>query len=68
VKIALVGNQQTGKSSLMSRYFSNECPNYYEATLGVETFNKYIVTKNNAPLHITFWDFSGKEDFSEIRN
>ncbi len=31
-------------------------------------FDKYLLSKNGGSVHVTFWDFSGKQDFSEIRN
>ena len=36
--------------------------------LGKETYDKYFLSKNGSQIHITFWDFSGKLDFAEIRN
>jgi len=63
-----VGNAQAGNTSFLSKYLTGQCPNYYEATLGVETQDKFIIAKNGSIVHITFWNFSGKLDFSEIRN
>jgi GTPase SAR1 family protein len=35
VKIGLIGDQQTGKSSFVARCLGTPCPNYYDPTLGV---------------------------------
>ena len=51
----------------MKKYTSGSCPNYYEPTLGVDCGEKHIQSKGTL-VHITFWDFSGKMDFLELRN
>ena len=40
----------------------------HDPTLGVDTYNKYIPIKTGNIVHLTFWDFSGKLDFADIRN
>jgi GTPase SAR1 family protein len=65
--VALIGDQQSGKTSFMKKYTSGSCPNYYEPTLGVDCGEKHIQSKGTL-VHITFWDFSGKMDFLELRN
>ena len=39
-----------------------------EPTVGVDTAHSYIPAKLNTINHLTYWDFSGKLDFAEIRN
>lgn len=68
IKMGLIGDQQTGKSSFVARCLGNACPNYYQPTLGVQTNDKYFPLLKNAPVHVTFWDFSGRLDFLQIRN
>jgi small GTP-binding protein len=67
IKIGLIGDQQAGKSSFVERCLGNACPNFYEPTLGVETSDKFVALKSGQ-VHVTFWDFSGRLDFIEIRN
>ena len=62
IKVGLIGDTQTGKTSFVARCLANPCPNYYEPTLGVETFDKFITLKTGQ-VHLTFWDFSGRLDF-----
>jgi GTPase SAR1 family protein len=62
IKIGLIGDQQSGKSSFVSRCVSNTCPNYYEPTLGVDAVDKFYSPKSGN-IHVTFWDFSGRLDF-----
>lgn len=35
IKIGLIGDQQSGKSSFVQKCLGNACPNFYEPTLGV---------------------------------
>ena len=62
IKIGLIGDQQSGKSSFVQKCLGNPCPNFYEPTLGVETNDKFVALKPG-PVHLTFWDFSGRLDF-----
>ncbi len=64
-----------GKTQLVNKYCLNEFNSSYEPTLGVEHQRKIIEDKeynlNVIPqfnLQINFWDFSGNDDFIEIRN
>lgn len=62
IKIGLIGDQQSGKSSFVQKCLGHACPNFYESTLGVETSDKFVSLKSG-PVHVTFWDFSGRLDF-----
>ena len=62
VKVALIGDQQSGKSSLVSRATTNTCPPHHEPTLGVTAVDKFVPFKNGQ-MHITFWDFGGRLDY-----
>jgi GTPase SAR1 family protein len=62
IKIALIGDTQSGKSSFAQKYANGSCPPYYEPTLGVDSVDKFINQKGQQ-LHITFWDMSGRIDF-----
>lgn len=67
LRIALVGDVQTGKSSFLRRYVMGSFPAHYDPTLGVECADKHLQVRNEK-VHVTFWDFSGKLDFLELRN
>ena len=62
IKIGLIGDPQTGKSSFVARCLGLPCPSHHEPTLGVESVDKFVPLKA-APVHLTFWDFSGRLDF-----
>lgn len=67
LKVTLVGDPQTGKTSFAQRYCQGVCPTVYEPTLGADSFDRYITLKGQ-PFHVTFWDINGRIDFLEIRN
>ncbi len=63
----LIGDCQSGKTSLANRYVHSKAPSAYVTTLAVETYDKYLDVKENC-VHITIWDFSGKPEFLDVRN
>lgn len=67
IKITLIGDPQTGKTSFAQRYSTNSCPSYYELTLGADSIDKHVTLKGQQ-VHLAFWDMSGRSDFLEIRN
>lgn len=62
IKVTLIGDAQSGKTSFTQRYAHNTCPQHYEPTLGADSVDKHLTLKNQ-PIHITFWDMSGRMDF-----
>lgn len=62
IKVTLIGDPQTGKSSFAQRYAINNCPANYEPTLGADSVDKYVIVKGQQ-VHVTFWDMSGRTDF-----
>ena len=68
VKIGLVGDQGTGKSTFVERVTNQTFKSYHEPTLGVDTAHSYLPAKINTINHLTYWDFSGKLEFVDIRN
>ncbi|GFO27278.1 GTP-binding protein ypt7 [Plakobranchus ocellatus] len=64
LKIAVVGDPQVGKTSVLSRYIHNQFSPVYVQTQKVAIDN--VVKKFNVPGHakvpVTFWDIPGQED------
>eukprot|EP01107_Rhizomastix_libera_P003009 TRINITY_DN1528_c0_g1_i1.p1 TRINITY_DN1528_c0_g1~~TRINITY_DN1528_c0_g1_i1.p1 ORF type:complete len:200 (-),score=52.74 TRINITY_DN1528_c0_g1_i1:155-754(-) len=62
VKIAMVGDSQIGKTSLMVKYVEGSFDEDYIQTLGVNFMEKTITLRNN---EITFsiWDLGGQREF-----
>lgn len=62
VKVAMLGDPQIGKTSLMVKYVEGSFDEDYVQTLGVNFMEKTIVLRNN---EITFslWDLGGQREF-----
>ena len=63
LKITLIGDQQSGKTSFAQRYSKDIAPGSYEPTLGADSIDKYVNIKGQQQMHITFWDMSGRIDY-----
>lgn len=70
VKVALLGDPMTGKTSLSKRYVDNSFSREYKPTLGIDIYSKiYTYERGEQPLQVyaTFWDMSGHKQFSQLR-
>jgi GTP-binding protein of the ras superfamily involved in termination of M-phase len=65
IKIGMVGEAQTGKTSLMVKYVEGKFDEDYIQTLGVNFMEKTITLKNT---EITFsiWDLGGQMEFASM--
>lgn len=67
IKILVIGNSNVGKTSLFSRYSTNEYTDIYSTTIGVDLFLKTIYYGNtNKILKLQLWDATGIERFRNI--
>ena len=65
-KIILIGDPGVGKTSIMSKFITNEFKNLYQSTLGVEFKTKEIYIDNSACAKLNIWDTCGQERFRAI--
>jgi len=65
-KIILIGDQGVGKTSIMSKFISNEFKSSYQTTLGVEFKAKEIYIDNSCCVKLKIWDTCGQERFRSI--
>ena len=65
-KIILIGEPGVGKTSIMSKYISNEFKSSYQSTLGVEFKSKEIYIDNSSCARLKIWDTCGQERFRSI--
>ena len=65
-KIILIGDPGVGKTSIMSKYISNEFKSSYQSTLGVEFKSKEIYLDNSSCAILKIWDTCGQERFRSI--
>ena len=61
-KIVIVGNTNTGKTSLVNRYINDEFTNYLPPTIGIEFIHK----ETNDKTTLIIWDTAGQERFDSL--
>ena len=64
-KIVLVGEQNTGKSSLLYYLINNKFLKDSIPTIGV-SYNVKIIKKENQELNLEFWDTAGTETYRSL--
>jgi small GTP-binding protein len=65
LKLIVLGDQYSGKSSILNRYKNNVFMDYSVSTIGVDFVTKTIV-KNDNEYILNIWDTSGQEKFNSI--
>lgn len=65
IKIILLGDSGTGKTSLMNRYISNKFTHHYRATIGADFSTKELEV-NNKKCILQIWDTAGQERFNSL--
>ena len=66
-KVALVGNDQSGKTAFRRRITQNGFSEEYEATIGVEFVTKSLQTEDkNTTIKLQLWDTAGQERFRNL--
>jgi small GTP-binding protein len=58
--VLIIGDELTGKSSLISKYVHNICDFNIKPTIGIDSSQK-IITYSNIKNKLQIWDASGKE-------
>lgn len=64
-KIILIGNSNTGKTSLINRYINNTFEDKYMCTVGVDFMMKKVQV-DNIDLKLQIWDTAGMEKYKQI--
>ena len=72
-KVVFLGDESSGKTSVIRRAIEDKFTKDYEATLGVDLFTKTISIPGKKDIRLQVWDTSGQERFkasipSYIRN
>ena len=65
IKMILLGDSYSGKTSVLNRYVNNTFSNIPKSTIGVDFF-KVEINKNESNYNIYIWDTSGQEKFDSI--
>eukprot|EP01126_Amoeba_proteus_P027640 TRINITY_DN2741_c0_g1_i1.p1 TRINITY_DN2741_c0_g1~~TRINITY_DN2741_c0_g1_i1.p1 ORF type:complete len:325 (+),score=43.77 TRINITY_DN2741_c0_g1_i1:94-1068(+) len=67
VKVLLVGNGGTGKTTFLKRLLQKEFEPKYVPTLGVEV-HPFLLQTTKGPLVFSVWDTAGQEKFGGLRD
>ena len=62
-KVVLLGDESSGKTSVIRRAIEDKFSKEYEATLGVDLFTKTISIPDRKDIRLQVWDTSGQERF-----
>ena len=65
IKILLLGESQTGKTSLINRICFNKFVEEFSPTVTVESYD-YFIRINDFTLRIQIWDTPGKDEYSSV--
>ena len=65
IKVMLLGESQTGKTSFIQRYVKNNFSLGYITTVGID-FQVKILTSNDKNIKLQIWDTAGQERFKNI--
>ena len=65
-KLILVGDPGVGKTSILTKFVTNEFQSVYSSTIGVEFKLKDIYINNNNCARLKIWDTCGQEKFRAI--
>lgn len=65
IKVMLLGESQTGKTSLIQRYVKNNFSLGYITTVGID-FQVKILTLKDKNIKLQIWDTAGQERFKNI--
>lgn len=67
-KIGLLGDEGTGKTSLVNRFIEGKFEIDYKPTLGVSILTKKItIKKPDAIVNLVIWDIAGQQKYQNIR-
>ena len=66
LKILVVGDMGTGKTSLIRQYVHGFFSEFYRSTIGVDFAHKDIQWGDNLLINLQLWDISGQERFGSV--
>jgi len=65
VKVLVVGDVATGKTSFIQRYCRGDFSEDYDATIGVD-FALKTLSVRDATMRMQLWDIAGQERFAHL--
>lgn len=65
-KVILIGDSNTGKTSLINRFVSDKFEEKYNSTIGVDFMMKRIEIGNDTIVRLQIWDTAGMEKYKQL--
>jgi Ras-related protein Rab-5C len=66
IKLVLLGDSGTGKTSIVHRYVNNKYNDENEATIGASFLSKVIELPNDQSIKLQIWDTAGQEKYRSL--
>ncbi|KAH0794964.1 Ras family protein [Histomonas meleagridis] len=66
VKIIVVGDMGTGKTSMIRKFVDGNFSEFYKITIGVDFASKTIQAENGSNANVQLWDIAGQERFGNM--
>ena len=66
IKVLIVGEMGTGKTSLIRQYVQGVFSEFYKTTIGVDFANKEYQWDQNITINIHLWDIAGQELYGNM--
>lgn len=68
LKMIMVGDYGSGKTSLVHRYIHKQFSNFYKATIGVDITSKSVQVAGLGEVEAQVWDIAGQDNFAKVRS
>ncbi|OHS94416.1 Ras-related protein Rab-32 [Tritrichomonas foetus] len=66
LKIIVVGDMGTGKTSMIRKFVEGNFTEFYKITIGVDFANKVVKWNDSTSVDVQLWDIAGQERFGNM--
>lgn len=66
LKVIVVGDMSTGKTSLVRKFVASNFSEFYKVTIGVDFANRVIRWDDTTSVDLQLWDIAGQERFGNM--